>query len=209
MSEDRTARVDPDDGGPASARDAARDERRQEYLAAAARLFAERGYRGVSIEDLGAACGVSGPAVYRYFRGKQAVLAALLVGVSESLLEGSRAVVEDADGPATALQRLIEFQADFSLDNRDVIRVQDRDLASLDDGDSQLVRRLQRDYVALWAAQLRRLHPEEDAAAARQRAHAAFGLLNSTPHSGGRGRTPGQRSRLVAMAWAAVSARVP
>ncbi|GAA3700692.1 TetR family transcriptional regulator BkaR [Zhihengliuella alba] len=209
MSEDLTAEAGSGGIGPSSARETARDERRQEYLDAAARLFAERGYRGVSIEDLGAACGVSGPAVYRYFRGKQAVLAALLIGVSESLLEGSRAVVEDADGPETALQRLIEFQADFSLDHRDVIRVQDRDLASLEDGDSQLVRRLQREYVALWAEQLQRLHPEEDAAAARQRAQAAFGLLNSTPHSGGRGHAPGQRSRLVAMAWAAVSARVP
>ena len=37
-------------------------ERRQQLLAAAARLFADRGFRAVSIEDLGATVGISGPA---------------------------------------------------------------------------------------------------------------------------------------------------
>ncbi|MCU1554745.1 MAG: TetR/AcrR family transcriptional regulator, partial [Arthrobacter sp.] len=66
----------------------AKENRRQALLSAAASLFALNGFNRVSLEDLGAAAGVSGPAVYRHFPGKQAVLADLLVTVSQELLDG-------------------------------------------------------------------------------------------------------------------------
>jgi AcrR family transcriptional regulator len=191
-------------------RSQAKASRRSVLLREAARLFAENGYNGVSIEDLGAAAGVSGPAVYRHFPGKAAVLGALLVGVSEDLLGGGRAVVEGGGTPGEVLGRLVAFHADFALDNPDVIRVQDRDLGSLAAEDGAAVRRLQRGYIDVWAQQLLLLHPEEQQAAAVFRAQAVFGLLNSTPHSAHRTRLPPQarRRNLEAMAMAALSAPV-
>ena len=47
--------------------------RREQILAEAARLFARHGFHGVSIAELGAAVGVSGPALYRHFPGKDEV----------------------------------------------------------------------------------------------------------------------------------------
>jgi AcrR family transcriptional regulator len=44
-------------------------------LAAAKQLIAKHGYLGVRLEDIGGAAGVSGPAVYRHFVSKDAVLA--------------------------------------------------------------------------------------------------------------------------------------
>jgi AcrR family transcriptional regulator len=64
--------------------------RREQILAVAAELFAQRGFHGVSIADLGAAVGVSGPALYRHFPGKEALLAEMLVGISEHLLAGGK-----------------------------------------------------------------------------------------------------------------------
>ena len=43
--------------------------RREQILIVAARLFAKHGFHGVSIADLGAAVGVSGPALYRHLPG--------------------------------------------------------------------------------------------------------------------------------------------
>jgi len=83
---------------------------------------------------------------------------------------------------------LVRFHVDFALSNPDVIRVQDRDLTSLTDADHVAVRSLQRTYVELWVQVLSRLHPGADAASLRIRAHAVFGLINSTPHSA---RAPG------------------
>src|ERR671925_367966 len=41
--------------------------RREQILERAAGLFAARGFHGVSVHDVGAACGISGPALYRHF----------------------------------------------------------------------------------------------------------------------------------------------
>ena len=131
-------------------RSRAKANRREALLAAAARLFAERGYNGVSLEELGAAAGVSGPAVYRHFDGKQALLGALLVGVSEHLSSGGQAVVAAASDDAAALRALVQFHVDFALSNPDVIRVQGQDLGNLADDDRHAVRALQRTYVELW-----------------------------------------------------------
>jgi AcrR family transcriptional regulator len=164
-------------------RDRAKADRQAAILHEAARLFAERGFSGVSLEELGAAVGVSGPAVYRHFANKQALLGAILVRVSERLLSGGREVIAAHDSPAGRLAGLIRFHVDFALTDADVIRVQDRDLASLSDEDRHTVRRLQREYVELWMAVLSELHPARSEADLRVRAHACFGLINSTPHS--------------------------
>jgi AcrR family transcriptional regulator len=173
----------PDQLAPPTARVRAKAERRSALLSEAARLFANHGFDGVSIEDLGASVGVSGPAVYRHFPSKQAVLAALLVGVSQGLLEGGRAVVASADDDAAALRSLVRFHVDFALRDPDVIRVQDRDLGALAQQDREAVRGLQRRYVDLWVDVLGRLNPSSDRAELRLRSQATFGLLNSTPHS--------------------------
>ncbi|MDT0167133.1 TetR/AcrR family transcriptional regulator [Actinotalea sp. AC32] len=187
-----------------TARSRAKDDRRTALLAAAARLFALRGFDGVSIEDLGAAAGVSGPAVYRHFPSKQAVLAALLVEASARLHEGGLAVVADADGDLDALGSLVRFHADFALGRPDVIRVQDRDLESLADDERRTVRTLQRSYVELWVGVLARLAPDVDPAHLRVRAHATFGLLNSTPHSAAGVPAAAVRPLLETMALAAL-----
>src|ERR1700712_3060938 len=87
-------------------------DRRQRLLRAAAALFAERGFHGVSIEDLGGAAGISGPAVYRHFPNKEAVLETLLVEVSERLLEGGRTQVTAASDGRDALRRLVAFHTE-------------------------------------------------------------------------------------------------
>lgn len=161
----------------------AKADRQAAILHEAARLFAERGFSGVSLEELGAAVGVSGPAVYRHFTNKQALLGAILVRVSERLLGGGQDVIAAHDAPQTRLAGLIRFHVDFALTEADVIRVQDRDLASLSEQDRHAVRRLQREYVELWTAVLSEIHPDRSAADLRVRAHACFGLINSTPHS--------------------------
>ncbi len=190
--------------GLTTERSRAKASRRAALLDAAARLFAERGFNGVSIEDLGAAVGVSGPAVYKHFAGKQAVLAAVLVDVSRGLHDGGARVVAAASGASDALTDLVRFHADFALGNPDVIRVQDRDLDSLGDEDRHLVRTLQRRYVELWVGVLERLHPDVDTAVLRARAHAVFGLLNSTPHSGQSLEPGAVRAELERMALAAL-----
>lgn len=171
---------------------------RDVMLREAARLFAQHGFRGTSVSDIGLACGISGPAFYKHFASKDALLARLLGDISEQLLNGARQVLAEHPAAETALPALVEFHTAFALAEPDVIRVQDRDLASLNERDRRVVRRLQSDYVEVWTSVLRRLEPDLELEVAQIRAHAVFGLLNSTPHSA-RGRAEARR-QLTAMA---------
>src|SRR6478609_1764188 len=89
--------------------------RREQILETAAELFARRGFHGVSVAELGAACGVSGPALYKHFSGKDEVLAEMLVSISERLLaEGSRRVAA-SESPDEALTALVDWHIEFAL----------------------------------------------------------------------------------------------
>jgi AcrR family transcriptional regulator len=158
--------------------------RRQQILDIAAELFAARGFHGVSVAELGSACGVSGPALYKHFESKDAMLAEMLVTISETLLSEGRTRAASAGSPREALEALVEWHIEFAISHRALIVVQDRDWSSLPDRARERVRALQRAYVDVWATQVRRHDPSLSPEASRTRAHVLFGLLNSTPHSG-------------------------
>lgn len=158
-------------------------ERRRQLMDAGARLIAERGFLGMRLDDLGAAVGISGPAVYRHFPNKEALLVELLVGVSERLLDGGKAVVARTGTAEEALTGLVDFHLDFAFGEPELIRIQDRDLDNVPIAARRQLRRTQRQYVEIWVAVLRELHPDLPEETAPVQAHAAFGLINSTPHS--------------------------
>ena len=94
-------------------RSKAKSDRRSQLIAAAERLIAENGYLAVRLEDIGAATGVTGPAIYRHFPNKEALLTELLVGISTRLLAGATGVVTTTEDPAAALDGLIALHLDF------------------------------------------------------------------------------------------------
>jgi AcrR family transcriptional regulator len=157
--------------------------RRAQILQVAAELFARHGFHGVSIAELGLAVGTTGPALYRHFPSKEALLAEILVGISERLLDGGRTRAAGSADPQAVLDELIDFHVEFALREPELIVVQERDLANLPAASQRRVRGLQRAYVEVWVDTLVRLHPDLPADSARVAAHGAFGLLNSTPYT--------------------------
>ncbi len=157
--------------------------RRDQILAAAAELFARHGFHGVGIDEIGSAVGISGPALYRHFRSKDAMLGEMLTSISRYLLDGGTARVGEGGSPDELLAGLVRFHVHFALSQPALITVQERNLANLSDDDRREVRALQRRYVEVWVSALRAAVPGLDDARARSSAHAVFGLMNSTPHS--------------------------
>src|SRR5436190_11089477 len=183
-----------------------RRSRREEILEIAVGLFASRGYHGVSMDDIGAAAGVTGPALYHHFAGKEAMMAAALIPVSEQLLAGGRArIAEYADQPHAALMALVDFHVDFALANPAVIALHLHELDRLPDEPRRQIRRLQRQYVEEWVTVLTVLRPALSDGEARVLAHAAFGLMNSTPFLGGEVDRQRRAELLRAAALAALS----
>lgn len=184
--------------------------RRDELLRTAAELFAARGFHGVTMGDIGAVSGVSGPALYHHFSSKESLLDEMLTSISEALLDNGRTITRFAADPVSAVEGLLRAQVAFALDETDLITVQDRDLVHLSEAARRRVRRLQRSYVELWVAQLA-LHPRgAEEHTVRAAVHATIGLINSTPHSAriGRGAMEALLLRMARGALAAALAEV-
>ncbi|WP_116999404.1 TetR/AcrR family transcriptional regulator [Desertimonas flava] len=156
--------------------------RREELLDIAAELLAERSFASVTVDDLGAAAGISGPALYHHFDSKEALLGEMLVDISQHLFDGGRGL-RDTSPPERLLDDLIEMHVDFAVDHRALISVHFRDLLQASATDQRRVRVLQRQYVEIWVDALLVRKPTLTAAIARPAVHGVLGLINSTPFS--------------------------
>lgn len=178
-----SAGIQPTGSAVKTQRQLEKEKRRAELLATAGRLFAERGFAAVSLDEIGTAVGVTGQAIYRHFTSKQDMLGVLIGQASHYLLQAGRDIERHYDDPLERLRHLVDVQTDFALGASDIIRVQDRDLASVEEAKQREIRRTQREYIDIWVRSLAAVHPEESDDQRLIRAHAIFGLINSTGHS--------------------------
>jgi AcrR family transcriptional regulator len=180
--------------------------RRGEILAAAAALFARRGFHGVTMDDIGSAVGMSGPGLYRHFPGKEAVLSDMLLDISQRLLTEAGRRVTGAPDASAALDALLGWHVSFALSEPDLITVQSQQLDNVPEPARRQIRRLQRLYVEEWVTVLSELFPGAPQARLRAATHATFGLLNSTPHIHGELEPDVTAATLRTMARAALTA---
>jgi AcrR family transcriptional regulator len=167
-------------------------------LAAASQLFYARGYDAVSVDEIGAAAGVTGPAIYRHFDGKEEILTTLFDSAMDRLLQLAG---RPEDDPRAELDALIEAQIAFALDDRELLSIYAREDRSLTPQARRRLHRRERQYVDRWIGALERCHPESEEAELVVAAHAMIGLVLSVanwPESVL--RTPGLRELLHALA---------
>lgn len=134
--------------------------RRREILDAAISLFRERGFHGASIDEIGAAAGVTGPAIYYHFTDKSSLLAAAFSSLGDRIFLGMDQIVRDTvDDPAERLNKLVCYHARLVHDLRDIFPVifqEDRNLSPVAAKQAQH-RRLA--FVDYWAKPLADLRP--------------------------------------------------
>ncbi|MEU5844007.1 TetR family transcriptional regulator [Rhodococcus sp. NPDC047139] len=102
--------------------------RKAQIAAVAAEAFSERGYHGVSIDEIATAVGISGPALYRHFPNKYALFHHAVVTLADAL--GSALAEFDEHGrqsdvthgtdldPADELERKLLALIRTTIDNR-------------------------------------------------------------------------------------------
>lgn len=134
--------------------------RRELLLTSAAGLFAERGFHGVGIDDIGAAAGISGPGVYRHFAGKQALLEALVDRAMTQMLDGAEQIGRQVCEPREALEALVDLHVGFAVAQRSLIGVWVRETRALSDDVRRSLRRRMRSYERPWHEVLGRLRPD-------------------------------------------------
>ena len=83
------------------------DDRPQEILDAALKVFAERGYRNTRLEDIGDAAGVTKGAIYHYFANKEELLLRAIEHRREEALGRIEDVLRDKNAPVSTRLRLV------------------------------------------------------------------------------------------------------
>ncbi len=84
-------------------------EPREEIVAVASRLFAERGVAGTTMSEIARRSGLRQSSVYYYFRDKEAILEEILGSVNRVILDQLTRVNAEGGAPALRLYRLIRL----------------------------------------------------------------------------------------------------
>jgi AcrR family transcriptional regulator len=146
-------------------------------VAAAARLFHERGYRGTSIEDIGTAVGMTGPAVYRHFASKDAILAELVLRSFERAERDVAAAVAGAGTARDGLAEIVRRTVVHAIEETDLVALAEREGRNLSPEMRRRIGRTQRVIFEAWIAALRAVRPRLGVAAARAAVRAVIALI--------------------------------
>jgi AcrR family transcriptional regulator len=180
--------------------------RREELLAAATSLFRARGYRAVSMEDIGASAGIAGPSIYRHFASKADILVAAGYRMADRLnADASRALREAVD-PADAMHRLVVSYVDTVLSSGNLMAVFAAESINLGERDARELLRVQRDYVAEWVKLLLETAPALGDREARITVHAALTIINDLSRTPRMAARPAIAPELAGLASAVLTA---
>lgn len=134
--------------------------RKAQLADAAAELFRKHGYHQVSVNDIAQAAGVTGPAVYRHFRGKQDILAhVLLSGMDTFGLVTERALATPGTA-ADQLSALLRAVAELAVDRREITALWRWEGRHLAEADRTKIRHRGAELMAQWGIALRDARPE-------------------------------------------------
>lgn len=163
--------------------------RRETILNTAITMFARQGYSAVSMEDIAAQVGVTGPNIYNYFPSKADLLLAGFLRGTEWLNKELVQAVEQARDHTDALHRLMRSYVTFTLGNNHLVDLMITEQGSLSTDDQVRARHTQHVYIAEWVHILTTVKPGFDAVSARIRVQAWFTVVNDIA------RTPRLRGR--------------
>lgn len=162
------------------------DARRADILSAAARLFRQRGFAGVGIDDIGAAVGISGPGVYRHYSGKQALLAEIINGYLDQVelergLLAKQAASDDPDPHEQAgsgrRSPLLQAAITVGLRDPDSLVVYLRQIPNLESGERTGVLERRAGLTSGWDALVPPARTGDPAPATPLRLRACSGVL--------------------------------
>jgi AcrR family transcriptional regulator len=159
--------------------DGSRTPRQRELIQVAARLFAQRGYHAVGINDISGELGLTGPAFYRHYPSKEALLIAVLDDAISAHLEEVGDLVRSIADPHERLKAIVAHHIDFVFDQTENIMTWRTEFRILPEKDRHRLRYLQRLYTEEWVRTVRQLRPELGIDPVRTMCHATIALLQS------------------------------
>jgi AcrR family transcriptional regulator len=125
------------------------DRRLARVLEHAARIFCEKGYEGASMRDLSRATGMSLAGLYHYFASKEELLYLIQKHTFRTIIENVRARLESSDDPAERIRIFIENHLEYSLANKEAMKVLVHEDDTLKNEHGTEVRAIKREYYRI------------------------------------------------------------
>lgn len=157
------------------------DDRRRAILAAAADLYAQRGFHGCSIADLARACGMSKSLLYHYFSSKEDILFEVMQGHVADLKTVVDETAQISDAKARFHARVTAFMQLYR-DAASQHKVLVNDLDKLPPARRSEIVTSEREIVDAIAQTIGEISPQLAAQSERLRAATMlfFGMINWT-----------------------------
>jgi AcrR family transcriptional regulator len=130
-------------------------DRKSTIITAAAELFSARGFAAIGIDDIGERVGITGPAIYRHFKGKDALLLAVL-------LDAVSAYEVDTQAMERGLRRVVADTVTTALDNPAGLATYVRERHRLTGDDRAALSTAERGLRVRWRKVIALAHPELD-----------------------------------------------
>lgn len=166
--------------GPGRGAQTKRGERRRDLiLKVAADLFADKGYDGVSINDIGLAAGITGPAIYRYFPGKEDMLVSIYQHLYQQSRDGVEIIRHGEGTAAEQLEQMIDLQIELATGQPEKIRIVDSQARHLPPDIAKAFRDERRRTLKVWAELMHEVRPELAVDECDVTVHAVLALVNS------------------------------
>ena len=105
--------------------------RREELLAIAARLFAEKGFRNTTVRDIADAAGILSGSLYHHFDSKESMVDEILSSFQEELFGQYDEILASADDARTRLERAVLVSFDAIDRHHDEVAIFQNDAAYL------------------------------------------------------------------------------
>jgi AcrR family transcriptional regulator len=128
-------------------------------MAAAAELFRDRGFSDTSLDDIGSAAGISGPAIYRYFDSKHDLLSCLIEEAAIAWRVTVDEVLSEDAPPRVTLERLIDAAVALQLESGILRAVFHHESRHLDEEARSRLARIDRVTMAEWVHLLCEVRP--------------------------------------------------
>jgi AcrR family transcriptional regulator len=110
------------------------EQRREDVVDRAARVFAREGYDQTSVPELAEALGIGTGSLYHYFPGKEALLIAICDQLMDPLLDAVEALLAKGGDPAEQLRSLIRLWVGHVIEHRDHLLVFQQERHVIDHG---------------------------------------------------------------------------
>jgi AcrR family transcriptional regulator len=98
-----------------------RSDRKSEIVAAAARLFREKGYSAVSVRDIATALDIKAASLYNHIVSKQEILEHIVIRTAERFTDGINRIGTSDQPVLVQLRELMDLHIDLTLENSDAM----------------------------------------------------------------------------------------